>query len=94
MPVDLNSEVVQSKDQVCTEVDGEVVMMSIQKGNYYSLDTVGGVIWERLAQPCRVSELCDALLVEYEVDRATCEADVLRFLSEMENQGLIEIQSK
>lgn len=93
MSVDLNSVVVQGKDQVCAEVDGEVVMMSVQKGNYYGLDNVGGRVWDLIAEPRRVSEVVDALLAEYHVDQATCAADLLRFLGELENQGLIEIRA-
>ena len=57
-------------------------MMNISKGNYYGLDTVGGRVWESIAEPKQVGELFDALVTEYTVDRATCEADVLRFLIE------------
>jgi len=90
MSIETSNIVAQGKDQVCAEVDGEVVMMSIQKGNYYGLDTVGGRIWELIAEPRQVSELCDSLASEYEVDRTILEADVLRFLNEMDEQGLIE----
>lgn len=93
MAIDAGSTVVQSKDQICAEVDGEVVMMSIEKGNYYGLDTIGGRIWELIVEPCTVNEVCDRLVAEFAVDRATCEADVLRFLNEMEAQRLIELRT-
>jgi hypothetical protein len=92
--VDLNSIVVQGREQVSAEVDGEVVMMSVAQGNYYGLAGIGGRIWELIAEPRRVSEVCQALVAEYRVDRATCEADALRFLNDMADHGLIECRGQ
>lgn len=90
MTIETGSIVVQGQEQICAEVDGEVVMMSIAQGHYYGLDDIGGRVWQLIAEPRRVSDLCERLVAEFAVDRATCEADVLRFLNEMEAQRLIE----
>lgn len=92
MAIGNDSMVQQSPEQICAEVDGEVVMMNIAQGNYYGLDSVGGRIWELIAQPRRVNELCDDLMREYAVDRAACEADVLRFLDHLAEHKLITVQ--
>jgi hypothetical protein len=42
-------------------------------------------------QPRRVAELCEQLLEEYDVDRATCEQRVCNFLTEMNKEGLIRV---
>lgn len=94
MAIAVDSVVVQSEEQICAEVDGEVVMMSIGQGNYYGLDSVGGRVWELIAQPRCVDDLCDQLVAEYAVDRTTCEADVLRFLEDMAEQKLIEVRPR
>ncbi len=93
MNVELDSVVVQGREQICAEVDGEVVMMSIAQGNYYGLDSIGGRVWELIAEPCSVRELCDRLVVEFAVDRATCEADILCFLNDMAAQKLIDTRT-
>jgi hypothetical protein len=90
MTVEKNSIVVQSKEQYSAMMDGEIVMIDIEQGKYYGLDGVGIRIWNHLAQPRRVSDLCELLLAEYDVAPASCEVDVLRFLNEMETQRLIE----
>jgi len=92
MAIALQNTVAQSSDPICAEVDGEVVMMSIAKGNYYGLDAVGGRIWQLLAAPVTVASVCETLLAEFAVERATCEADVLRFLEDLQVQGLIEVR--
>ena len=91
MVIEKSSVIRQSEDQVAAEVDGEVVMMSVEKGNYYGLDEVGSRIWALIETPCTLDELCDALAAEFDVERATCERDVTRFLEEMAEQGLVRV---
>jgi hypothetical protein len=91
--VTLDSTVCQDRnqDQVSAEVEGEVMMMSLERGNYYSLDAVGSQIWNRIEEPIRVSALCDALMEVFDVDRAQCQRDVLAFLTELAGDRLVEV---
>ena len=89
--IEMSSVIRQSEQQVSAEVDGEVVMMSVEQGSYYGLDEVGSRIWELTGTPSTVDAICDALVVEYQVERSVCERDVIRFLEEMAEQGLVEI---
>ncbi len=47
-----------------------------------------------MENPRPISEIRDELLKEYEVDEATCETEVLRFLSQTAERGLIEFAAK
>ena len=89
--MDLNSLVKQSNDPISADVDGELVMMSIEKGNYYGLAGIGSRIWQLIESPTRVSALCDKLAEEYDVEKSVYEADALEFLGELAEQGLIEV---
>ncbi|GAB6039770.1 lasso peptide biosynthesis PqqD family chaperone [Endothiovibrio diazotrophicus] len=91
MAIDKSIVIRQSEEQVAAEVDGEVVMMSIERGNYYGLDEVGSRIWQLIETPTTLDALCDALTAEFDVDAATCESDVTRFLEELDEQGLVQI---
>jgi len=91
MTIAMSSVVHQSDEQVAAEVDGEVVMMSVERGNYYGLDEVGSRIWALIDSPKRVAEVCDILVSEFDVERATCEGDVVRFLEELADQGLVVV---
>ena len=92
MTIDMSSWVQRGQGQAYTEIDGEVVMMTIDSGKYYGLAGIGSRIWVLIEQPMEVSKLCGLLLDEFEVDRETCEADLLVFLNEMETQGLLEVR--
>ena len=73
--------VTQGDEQVATEIDSAVVMMSVEQGKYYGLDSVGSRIWNLLEQPRRVAEVCAIIQDEFAVERETCERDVLDFVS-------------
>lgn len=90
MAINRDSIVVQGTGQYSAMMDGEIVMFNMDAGKYYGLDGVGIRIWDQLAQPRRVSELCEFLTAEYDIAPASCEADVLRFLNELETQRLID----
>jgi len=86
--------VTRSREPVAVEVDRTVVMMSIEREKYYSLDGVGGRIWELLRDPCTLGELNARLLDEFDVDPEECKADVQEFLTHLLDEGLIEVRSE
>jgi hypothetical protein len=70
---------IQSKQVVQSKIDNEVVMMDIESGFYFGLNSVASVIWELLKSGKTVNELVDYLITEYEVNYEQClaETDVL-----------------
>ena len=81
------------REVVSSDIDGEVVMMSIEKGNYYGLDLIASRIWELMEKRIKVADLIGALTEEYEVTREDCEKDLMPFLNDLLAQKLIEIVS-
>jgi Coenzyme PQQ synthesis protein D (PqqD) len=67
----------------------EAVMMSVAAGRYYGLNAVASRIWELLERPMTIGELCARLCEEFEVDAKTCEAEVLNFISELIDNGIV-----
>ena len=91
MPMTLESTVTQSQDQVTADIDGQLVMMSIEKGEYFGLDEVGTRIWDLIEQPRSVDQLCSRLQEEFEIDNETCEKHVLGFLDNLSQLGLVDV---
>jgi hypothetical protein len=89
----LDSLIRQHPEQIAAEADGEVLMMHIESGNYFGLNEVASYIWNQLEQPRRVAELCAAVLSEFAVDEARCQADVLIFLQGMPEDELVQVVS-
>ncbi len=86
-----DSFVVRSDDFITSTVDNDLVMMSLEKGVYYGLDTIGSQIWEHIAKPISIDTLCHTLTDLYEVDPTQCQADVLAFLNELLNEEMIHV---
>lgn len=88
----LDSVVRATEGLISSEVDGQLVMMDIERGTYFGLDSTAARIWAGLAVPTRLSDLCQSLVEEYDVDPATCEAEVLGFVRELHSNGLVILQ--
>jgi hypothetical protein len=80
-------------DWLAAKVGDELVMMSAAKGNYVGLSEVGARIWELIETPCTIESLCDTLVAEYDVDPATCRAEVDAFLTTLDQQGAVRIDT-
>jgi coenzyme PQQ synthesis protein D (PqqD) len=71
------------------KVDEEIVAFSAEKGACYGFNSVGSRIWQLLANPISVSDICKTLMSEYEVDPETCEHEVLKLLEKLRAEGMI-----
>jgi hypothetical protein len=78
-------------DWLAAKVGDEMVMMSATKGNYIGLSPVGARIWELLETPRSMESLCGALIGEYDVDPATCRAEVDSFIATLSQQQAVRI---
>ena len=90
-PIQIHNTVTRSPEPVSSEIDDNLVILSVERGRYYGTEVVGQRILALLAAPIRVDNLCDALTAEFEVERAICEQEVLAFLSQLQAEGLIEV---
>jgi len=80
----------RSDELVHSDMDGETVMMSIEQSQYYGLDSVGTRIWDLIEDQMRVSDICAALMNEYDVTEQQCQQDVISFLQDMlENNTVV-----
>jgi hypothetical protein len=82
--------IVASERAISSDLAGEAAIIDFQSGSYYGLDEVGATIWKLIAEPRTVSEICDAVVAEYEVDPEVCERDVVALLGKLAASGLIE----
>ena len=67
----------------------EAVMMSVTAGRYYGLNAVASRIWELLETPKTISRLCAQICEEFEVDAETCETEVMKFIRDLIENGIV-----
>lgn len=89
--IDMMTVVTHGNEHVATEIDSRVVMMSVEQGKYYGLDSVGSRTWNLLEQPRRVTDVCAIIQDEFAVDRETCERDILKFINQLVAANLLRV---
>jgi hypothetical protein len=81
----------RKQDLLFNIVDGEVVMLSVENGEYYGMDKIAGTIWQFLSVPINFRNLIEKLADRYEVSEEKCSSDTLFFLNKLLDKGLILI---
>ena len=89
--ISLSTRVKQSEGQMAADLGGEFAILNLKTGIYYGLDAVSARIWSLVNENRSVKEIRDVILAEYDVDGLRCESDLLRLLTELAGNGLIEI---
>lgn len=73
-----------------SNLENNVLILSLENGCYFSLDTIGSYIWQFFSEkPVSLDEIVDKLLEEYDIDRETCLKDVQEFIDDMASKKLI-----
>lgn len=91
MTIQLDSVVQRVPEPVSSEIDDDLVILSVERGRYYGTEIVGNRIWALLAEPIRVDAICEALLAEFEIERSVCEQEVRAFLGQLQDEGLVQV---
>jgi Coenzyme PQQ synthesis protein D (PqqD) len=71
-------------------IEGEVIVIDLSTGSYYSLRSSGAEIWHALERGLREDEIANALAVRYDGEAAEITAAVSKLLDELREEGLIE----
>jgi hypothetical protein len=91
MNLTMQTIVVASKDQLASNLAGETVILGLSKGRYYGVDAVGARVWQLIQTPASIDAVRTAILSEYDVSSEQCEADLLKLLEKMIEEGLVEV---
>jgi hypothetical protein len=71
----------------------EAVLLDLREGFYFGLNDVGSRIWTLVGEQRTLGEICDMLIIEYEVSRDELERHVHTLVEELLNRGLVELSS-
>jgi hypothetical protein len=88
-PITKHTVIVRADDLAVTDLDGETVVLDVETGVYYGLNTVGTQVFTMAEEPVPVSEVVEQLRSGYEVAGDRLRQDVLAFLNKMQAHGLI-----
>ena len=74
-----------------TEVDGERVIMQIDKGYFFTLNETSEAIWNNIDGASDIDGIVDAVSLTFDVSPDECANDVEAFISELVEHKLIEL---
>jgi len=80
---------IQNKTIVQSKIGEEVVMLDMESGFYFGLNSVASVIWGLLADEIGFEKLIEQLMAQFEVERSICEADTQELLDQMLEKNII-----
>jgi hypothetical protein len=71
-------------------VNGEAVLLDIERGEYFSLNSVGTRIWELCDGTRSATEIVSVICDEFDVAEDVVTADAQEILDELEKEKLVE----
>lgn len=87
------SPIARNPDALWRAYGREVAILSRDSSAVRTLAEAGARLWE-LADGRPLVEIVDALVVEYDVERATLERDLVELLGELDARGLLAPEAR
>ena len=74
---------------VFQQVEGEMVLLDLDREQYFALDPIGTRCWQLLAEHGDVERIVTTMVAEYDVDEHTLREDLGALLARLEAAELI-----
>jgi Coenzyme PQQ synthesis protein D (PqqD) len=83
----------KSSQVINQRASGSLVLLDLERGEYYALEEVGARVWNLCDGSHMVSDVVSIICQEYEAARDKVEADVLELLTDLADANLVETTS-
>lgn len=80
---------IQNKEIIQSKIGDEVVMLDMESGFYFGLNSVASVIWSMMETEISFNELIDHLMARFHVERKVCESDTRELILQMLEKKII-----
>jgi hypothetical protein len=87
----LNARVRVNDGVLFQELQGEAVLLHLDSGMYFGLDSVGTRMWQLIVAHEGLGEVARAILAEFEVSEEQCTSDLLNLVAKLEERNLITV---
>ncbi len=88
------TKIMRNNDIFSSEIDEETVMMSIENGEYYGINSVGSYIWKLLETPRSFGSLKTELRKEFDVSEEECNRDLGEFVAALQKKNLLLMEEQ
>ena len=87
----MKEKYIQNKKIIQSKIGDEVVMMDMDSGFYFGLNSVASAIWTKLENEITFDDLVEELLKDYAVEKMLCEHDTKELLEQLREKNIIRI---
>ena len=92
--MELTSIVPRPNDDFCVrKLGNETIFLAEDGSNIHTVDEVGTFIWEQIDGKISLQEILERIIVEYEVDEERARDDLGRFVAQLAETKLINLES-
>lgn len=80
---------IQNKEIIQSKIGDEVVMLDMESGFYFGLNSVASVIWKMMEQEISFDLMVDQLMENFSVERSLCESDTKELIDQLLEKKII-----
>lgn len=85
----MNQLKINTSQVVHETIDGETILLNLESGSYFSLDSFGGIIWEFLVADVSPGRIIDELKRQFQSQESEIEPSVAKFISYLIDENLV-----
>jgi hypothetical protein len=89
-----DSLVQRAKDILFNRIDDELLAIDAKAGYCYSLNESASRAWELISSPTRIETVCRRLIEEFDIDKDSCERDIIDLFERLNEAGLLRIKDE
>lgn len=78
-----------SDNVIAQTIAGETVILDIEAGLYFGLDSTGARIWELMVEGAPLNAVADQMMAEYDVSRDQLERDIDTLMTALLEKSLV-----
>ena len=76
-------------DVIACELEGGAALLDLRTSHYFSLNSVGAVLWQALQTPTSPERLSETVAEHFEITADACRADVEAYLGQLHTRQLV-----
>ena len=93
--MNMNARLYINEEEVCGKVvEGEAIIINLSNGIYYSLDGVGGTVWQLIELRYSIEEMTQAISAHHKVSSEQVKADLEKLIDEMVQENIVKLSDE
>ena len=88
-PVTLDDTLTAAKDVIAREVDGEIIILSLDRASYFGINRSGASVWQAILDRRPLREASAVIEREFGIPAAQADSDVLDLARQLLDAGLV-----